>query len=794
MTAPELSLLSDLRDRAWRALQGGEYGLALDLFRQLRLHDPSDDGVIVALARCLRRMGRGHEATGLLELQQQHSPESLPLQLAQLEGDAEAAHWQQLLASLAPLLVATPDDAGVLALLHQAAARLLPADAWSLDLPAETLLTRLQPWLPQRWLLICGAPDGTATALAQALEPAGGQLASARPATDPGLARQPRDRALPHLAAGLAAAFGPTAADVLALVPDVESIAPLHLWQALAERRGLNATVVLLVSHPLVALPRLQQQLGIDADAALELWLQTLLEAEQRSRGLRCLRLDTDHLRRDPTAALSALQPLLSGRSPAPELRLDTPSPATAARLDDDLLLLALDLHDALLDPDEDRCRALADGVADTWRAQRPQTGLEVNEPRGDAIGITYSVTYWGYLHHSLSLLAGGLELTDHDRRSLLEQPVAFGREHDGDLARGQHTFIVPFNAKDLPEPWFLDLSPGQCRALAEGRLRLFLDGSNELGDDELVQGLIGLLQRQGVQPDPAALHLICQNRRLSGAGWFTVLPHDYYLVRSWQALRDQLPTSLRQALADRDLCQTPAQLLCLNATPRPLGVATLLALLDSGVWSPEQRPRDHRISFGGFDYPKDPVRNLDGLGALLRAEGFGAATAGLERLARLAPLRVDGFGSTGNELSDCIDAACWLDTRLALVTETECRSTAARITEKTFKALALGHPTVVVGNPGSLELARNLGFDVADDVIDPTYDSIDRVGERCRASVAEAAALLQRLPQEATLRGALHRAAEHNRAWAFDGFQMHYARSHSRAVVDRLLWREGTA
>ncbi|MFM7228324.1 MAG: tetratricopeptide repeat protein [Cyanobacteriota bacterium] len=158
MTAPELSLLSDLRDRAWRALQGGEYGLALDLFRQLRLHDPGDDGVIVALARCLRRMGRGHEATGLLELQLRQSPESLPLQLAQLEGDAEAAHWQQLLASLAPLLVATPDDAGVLALLHQAAARLLPADAWSRELPAETLLNRLQYWLPQRWLLTAVLP------------------------------------------------------------------------------------------------------------------------------------------------------------------------------------------------------------------------------------------------------------------------------------------------------------------------------------------------------------------------------------------------------------------------------------------------------------------------------------------------------------------------------------------------------------------------------------------------------------------------------------------------------------
>lgn len=796
MLSTDPSTLSEIRGRAWRALQGGEYELALDLFRQLRLQDPGDEGVIVALARCLRRMGRGHEATALLDLQLQQSPESCMIQLSRIEGEAEAGRWQRVLRELVPLLVASPEDEGIRDHLHRAAARLLPADAWSADLPNDALLQRLQPWLPQRWLLICGLPDGGPTAVAQTLQNVGGRLASSPPKVDPGLALQPQERALPHLAAGLTAAFGAADADTIAVLPDADTLVPLSLWSGLADRRGLDATVVLVSLHPLLSLPLLQQQLGIDADAALVLWLQRQLEVERCSRGMPRLRLDADLLRRDPAAALAPLQGLFPSSNTTvnvPAWNPLVPRPGQE-RIDDARLLLALDLHEALLDPDEDRCRAATDLVAEAWQALTPQPTLQVTETCADPVGITYSMTYWGYLHHSLSLLAGGLDLPDHHRRTLVEQPRAFGREHDSALASGRHTFIIPFNAKDLVETWFLDLSPGQCRALAEGRLRLFLDGSNELGDDELVGGLIALLQRRGVKPDPSALHLVCQNRCLSGAGWFTVLPHDYYLVRSWQALRDQLPLQLRQTLAERDLLQTPAQLLCLNATPRPLRVGTLLALLDSGLWSPEQRPREHRISFGGFDYPKDPVRNLAGLTALLQSEGFPAAADGLERLAQLGPLRVDGFSSTGNELSDCIDADCWLDTRLALVTETECRANASRITEKTFKALALGHPTVVVGNPGSLVLARSLGFDTYDDAIDPSYDAIDRLGDRCRAAVATAAQLLDRLPREAALRNTLRRAADHNRAWAYDGFQMHYARSHSRAIVDRMLWREDTA
>lgn len=736
--------MAALADRAWEALQGGEYDLALNHFRELRLLNPDDDGIVVGLARCLRRMDRPQEAEALLELRLQQCPESLPLQLARLEANAEALRWQAVLRGLVPLVATAPDDGGILALLHQAAERLLPADTWSRDLDAPSLLRQLQPWLPQRWLLIYGLPVSTP------------------PSHDPGLTA-------PALADRLAEAFD---GGTLALVTDPTALAPLALWTDLIKRRGLDATVVLLSLHPLQALPWLQQRQGIDAAAALDLWLEQQLVAERDSRGLPRLRRDAVDLQRNPDAVLTGLQALV------PPLAL----PAAPQRLDDTRLLLALDLHEALLDADDDHCRAAADRIADAWGALTPATSLQVSEHGDSTIGITYALTDWGHLHHSLSLLAGGLNLLPHHAQELLSQPRPFTREHDPDLTTGQHTFIVPFNTVDLAEPWFLDLSPGQCQALAEGRLRLFLDGSHELGDDALVQGLIGLLQRRGVRPDPSALHLICQNRRLSGAGWFTVLAHDHHLVRAWQVLRDQVPASLRQSLEHRDLLQTPAKLLCLNATPRPLRIATLLALLDSGLWEPEQRPNEHHIAFGGIASSRNPVRNIRTLAAQLKLEGFPDADAGIKRLERLPPVS-----------SDSIDGTCWLETRVALVTESECRPTAARITEKTFKALALGHPTVVVGNPGSLDLARSLGFDVADDVIDPGYDAIDRLGDRCRAGVATAAQLLDRLPQEGAIRAALDRAGAHNRAWAYNGFQMHYARSHSRPIVDRLLWREAS-
>lgn len=46
-------------------------------------------------------------------------------------------------------------------------------------------------------------------------------------------------------------------------------------------------------------------------------------------------------------------------------------------------------------------------------------------------------------------------------------------------------------------------------------------------------------------------------------------------------------------------------------------------------------------------------------------------------------------------------------------------------ISEKTIRPLCLGHPILVFGSCGTVELLRNLGFDMFDDIIDHKYDLI---------------------------------------------------------------------
>lgn len=753
-----------------QALQAGDPMRALALFRQAWLLAPDDPGVPAAISRCLRRLDRHHEADRLLELQLQLTPEALPLLLASIDALVDRGRPQTSLRQLLPLVPQHGDSAQLRAVLGRLATLLLP------EVPPQTgddpgaLLQALLPGLPQRLLVLHGLDSAPLAAVAGGLQAPGWRRFGPLPGdwgASTGL--QVLATALDDRCRGAEGV----------LLEDADGVVPVSRWEQLARQRGLDLAVLLLVDHPVVHLQQ-QRRRGQAADDALAVWLQRHTDAEHQSRRLprRVLparqleQLSTEALARDCRDLLPGWRPAAGGRGGEPVLP-PRPLAATAGPPPDPgLLLQALQVHQALIDGTE---------------PPMPQPVASHEAP----VRFFYSMTYWGYLHHSLATLAGGLDLPDWCRGPLLDRPRAIQLQHDPELDRGRSTLITPFNLKDLTEDWFLALTPGQRRALAQGRLRLVLDGSNEAGTSEMVQGLIGLLQAQGVQPDPSRLLLVCQNRQLDGAGWFTVLPHDYYVLRAWQSVRDIVTAEQRQQLALRNPLQAPAGLLCLNATPRPLRLATLVALLEQGVWQPEVEPAAHRVSFPGFVYAKQSAPPRPALVALLQAQGFADPEPLLDRLERLAPLRVDGFSETGNELADRIDLRCWRDSRLSLVTETECQPDVRRITEKSFKALALGHPVVVSGNAGSLELLQELGFDVITDQIDPAYDTIDRLGDRSRAAVAVAAEALERLPLSESLQQAVSRGAAANIAWAYDGFQQSYAHRYSQPIVDRLLWRD---
>jgi len=78
------------------------------------------------------------------------------------------------------------------------------------------------------------------------------------------------------------------------------------------------------------------------------------------------------------------------------------------------------------------------------------------------------------------------------------------------------------------------------------------------------------------------------------------------------------------------------------------------------------------------------------------------------------------------------LEPAPYIDTYFSLVTETICAESAHSFrTEKTAKALAMGHPFIVVANAGFYRDLHNLGFRTFGHVIDQTFDRIEHHQER---------------------------------------------------------------
>ena len=68
-----------------------------------------------------------------------------------------------------------------------------------------------------------------------------------------------------------------------------------------------------------------------------------------------------------------------------------------------------------------------------------------------------------------------------------------------------------------------------------------------------------------------------------------------------------------------------------------------------------------------------------------------------------------------------------WLysTTKINIVTETQYAETPGIITEKTLFALLAGQIPIVIGYPGIVEHCRLLGFDMFDDLVDTSYDTL---------------------------------------------------------------------
>jgi len=84
------------------------------------------------------------------------------------------------------------------------------------------------------------------------------------------------------------------------------------------------------------------------------------------------------------------------------------------------------------------------------------------------------------------------------------------------------------------------------------------------------------------------------------------------------------------------------------------------------------------------------------------------------------------------NEWGDIyLNAQPYIDTYFSLVTETVFEYPYSFRTEKTWKPIAMGHPTIFASNPGYYRDFHNLGFRTWGHLIDESFDNIDNPQDR---------------------------------------------------------------
>ncbi len=101
------------------------------------------------------------------------------------------------------------------------------------------------------------------------------------------------------------------------------------------------------------------------------------------------------------------------------------------------------------------------------------------------------------------------------------------------------------------------------------------------------------------------------------------------------------------------------------------------------------------------------------------------------------------------------------------VVTETEMSDRVLRITEKPMKALVDFHPLILFGNPGSLKLIRDLGFETFQGFFDEAYDEEMVPRKRFDMAYAQVERLCRMDEAElARLENGISEALIHNARW----------------------------
>lgn len=123
------------------------------------------------------------------------------------------------------------------------------------------------------------------------------------------------------------------------------------------------------------------------------------------------------------------------------------------------------------------------------------------------------------------------------------------------------------------------------------------------------------------------------------------------------------------------------------------------------------------------------------------------------------------------------------------IVTETQYFAVTGIVTEKTLMAFAAEQVPIVIGHPGIVDQCRRMGFDMFDDIVDNSYDTIsnDQGLERAEQALALNRDLIQGRIDLAPYRARLERNREHMLWGLTDRMKRDFVVC-ARALADQLL------
>lgn len=335
------------------------------------------------------------------------------------------------------------------------------------------------------------------------------------------------------------------------------------------------------------------------------------------------------------------------------------------------------------------------------------------------------------------------------------------------------------------------------CQIIADdlnlGLARLVVDRAHEPMSRYTLNAIETISREAGVTND-AAVVAVSQNR--SNPPRVGVVQHlvlDYHPVSVGFLCADALVNGLAtgERLTGSDDQRPEFDVLCMNSAPRIHRYLTVLALAREGLIdlaaarARTLHPRVPYVSLPGFEDQRrpPPPKNAEELTSYCAMPQMNDLVDFVDDLVAVLPLEIDEPTQSHRERMTQIDLSRYSNSKISVVTETHLTGHHLRITEKTMRSAALGHPFVTIGCRNSLEVVREFGFSTFDDLIDQTYDSEPSDGLRLRRAVTSAREFVQRWDSDEHFRDRVRAESDRNRAWTVHGFAKQYQSRFARPI-----------